>query len=42
MLYRRVDRADGRAAWFRRLFIEVAGESLKASGCQVEICAIAA
>lgn len=42
MLYRRVDRADERAAWFRRLFVEVADEVLLTSGCKAEICAEAA
>ncbi len=42
MLYRRVDRADERAAWFRRLFVEVADKVLIASGCQAGICAEAA
>lgn len=37
LLYRRVDRADGRATWFRRLFVEVAGEALAASGCSCGI-----
>lgn len=37
MLYRRVDQADGRALWFRRLFVEVAAAALKASGCQMGI-----
>jgi DNA-binding transcriptional LysR family regulator len=42
MLYRRVDRADERAAWFRRLFVEVADKALLASGCKAGICAEAA
>ena len=42
MLYRRVDQADGRARWFRRLFIEVANEALEASGCCVSISRTAA
>lgn len=37
MLYRRVDQADGRSRWFRRLFIDVANEALEASGCCVSI-----
>jgi LysR family transcriptional activator of mexEF-oprN operon len=37
MLYRRVDRADGRSVWFRRLFIEVAAAALEASGCRMGI-----
>lgn len=28
MLYRRVDQADGRARWFRRLFLDVAVYSM--------------
>ncbi|APO66806.1 LysR family transcriptional regulator protein [Rhizobium gallicum] len=35
MLYRRVDRADGRSVWFRRLFIDVASAALEASGCRM-------
>lgn len=42
MLYRRVDRADERASWFRRLFVEVADAALLASGCRAGICAEAA
>ncbi|HWT58442.1 MAG TPA: LysR family transcriptional regulator, partial [Rhizobium sp.] len=42
MLYRRVDQADGRARWFRRLFLDVAGEALVASGCRVSISRAAA
>ena len=41
MLYRRVDRADGRAQWFRRVFIEVAREALAASGCSCGIAVAA-
>lgn len=41
MLYRRVDRADPRAAWFRKLFVEVAAEALEASGCKMGISRIA-
>ncbi|GAA4499629.1 LysR family transcriptional regulator [Gluconacetobacter tumulicola] len=37
MLYRRVDHADRRLAWFRHFFIEVAAGALTASGCQVSI-----
>lgn len=37
LLYRRVDRADGRARWFRRIFVEVAAEALEASGCSCGI-----
>ncbi|EJB03584.1 transcriptional regulator [Rhizobium leguminosarum bv. trifolii WSM597] len=42
MLYRRVDQADGRARWFRRLFLDVADEALVASGCRVSISRAAA
>jgi len=42
MLYRRVDHADGRAVWFRKLFIEVASAALEASGCTVSIAKAAA
>ncbi len=42
MLYRRVDQADGRAVWFRRLFIEVASAALEASGCTTTIAKKAA
>ncbi|NKM69047.1 LysR family transcriptional regulator [Rhizobium laguerreae] len=42
MLYRRVDQADGRARWFRRLFLDVASEALEASGCRVSISRVAA
>ncbi|MBY3302311.1 LysR family transcriptional regulator [Rhizobium laguerreae] len=42
MLYRRVDQADGRARWFRRLFLDVAREALEASGCRVSISRVAA
>ena len=41
MLYRRVDRADGRAQWFRRVFVEVAREALKTSGCSCDIAVAA-
>ncbi|SFA79711.1 DNA-binding transcriptional regulator, LysR family [Rhizobium sp. NFR07] len=37
MLYRRVDEADGRSIWFRRLFAQVAEEVLAASGCRCEV-----
>lgn len=37
LLYRRVDRADGRSQWFRRVFVEVAAEALEASGCSMGI-----
>ncbi|MDE1994649.1 MAG: LysR family transcriptional regulator [Rhizobiaceae bacterium] len=37
MLYRRVDRLDSRALWFRRLFVEVATEALDAAGCQIGV-----
>ena len=37
MLYRRVDRTDSRAVWFRRLFVEIVAESLEASGCLVGV-----
>ena len=42
MLYRRVDRADERASWFRQLFVDVADKALLASGCKAGICAEAA
>lgn len=42
MLYRRVDRTDARAVWFRRLFVEVAGAALEASGCRMCISKAAA
>ncbi|MBX4869506.1 LysR family transcriptional regulator [Rhizobium bangladeshense] len=42
MLYRRVDQADGRALWFRRLFLDVAAEALQASGCRVSVSRAAA
>ena len=42
MLYRRIDQADGRAVWFRRLFIEVADAALEASGCKAGISQAAA
>lgn len=35
MLYRRVDHADERQAWFRHLFIEVAKDALVDSGCRI-------
>jgi LysR family transcriptional activator of mexEF-oprN operon len=37
VLYRRVDRVDGRARWFRRVFVEVADEVLRTSGCSMGI-----
>ena len=37
MLYRRVDRADGRSVWFRRLFVDVVEGALKASGCSMTV-----
>lgn len=37
MLYRRVDQADSRALWFRRLFVEVATEALRACGCRMGV-----
>jgi LysR family transcriptional regulator, mexEF-oprN operon transcriptional activator len=37
MLYRRIDEADGRSIWFRRLFTEVVEEVLSASGCRCEV-----
>ncbi|NLS02714.1 LysR family transcriptional regulator [Rhizobium sp. P32RR-XVIII] len=42
ILYRRVDRADERSIWFRRLFVEVAGAALEASGCKMGISKAAA
>ena len=42
MLYRRVDQADGRARWFRGLFLDVASVALEASGCRVSISRAAA
>lgn len=36
-LYRRVDRADSKARWFRRVFVEVADEALRSSGCSMGI-----
>jgi DNA-binding transcriptional LysR family regulator len=33
MLYRRVDRVDGRSQWFRRLFAEVSLDALQSTGC---------
>jgi len=42
MLYRRIDQADGRARWFRRLFLDVASQALEASGCRVSISRVAA
>jgi DNA-binding transcriptional LysR family regulator len=37
MLYRRVDRADGRSVWFRRLFVDIVEGALKASGCSMTV-----
>jgi hypothetical protein len=37
MLYRRVDQADSRAVWLRRLFVDVVTEALKASGCSIGV-----
>ena len=37
MLYRRVDRADGRSVWFRRLFVDVVEGALKASCCSITV-----
>jgi LysR family transcriptional activator of mexEF-oprN operon len=37
MLYRRVDRADGRSVWFRRLFVEVVVAALEATGCTTNV-----
>jgi DNA-binding transcriptional LysR family regulator len=37
MLYRRVDQADGRAVWLRRLFVEVVTDALRASGCSIGV-----
>ena len=37
MLYRRVDRADGRSVWFRRLFVDVVEGALKASCCSMTV-----
>ncbi|MBB6484157.1 LysR family transcriptional regulator [Rhizobium lusitanum] len=37
MLYRRVDHADGRAIWLRRLVVEVVADSLRANGCSVGV-----
>jgi len=37
MLYRRVDHADGRSVWFRKLFVEVVEGALKASGCSMTV-----
>ncbi|MGV3553285.1 LysR family transcriptional regulator [Rhizobium sp.] len=34
MLYRRVDEAEGRSAWFRQLFIDVVDEVLPQTSCQ--------
>lgn len=37
MLYRRVDQADSRAVWLRRLFVEVVTDALEASGCSMGV-----
>ena len=37
MLYRRIDKADGRAQWFRDIFVEVAAGALEAAGCSMGI-----
>jgi LysR family transcriptional activator of mexEF-oprN operon len=37
MLYRRVDQADSRAIWLRRLTVEVVRDALSASGSRVEV-----
>jgi len=37
MLYRRVDQADSRAVWLRRLFVEVVTDALRASGCNMGV-----
>jgi DNA-binding transcriptional LysR family regulator len=42
MLYRRIDKADGRARWFRDLFVEVAGAALEEAGCSMGIMKAAA
>lgn len=34
LLYRRTDRADSRAAWFRQLVVDVVCQSLAETGCQ--------
>ncbi|HDR9760825.1 TPA: LysR family transcriptional regulator [Burkholderia cepacia ATCC 25416] len=41
-LYRRVDHADERSIWFRRLFVNVVSRALEASSCQTRILAQAA
>ena len=41
MLYRRVDEADGRSAWFRKLFTQVVGEVLPQTSCRGAIAAAA-
>ena len=42
MLYRRVDHADERSIWFRRLFVDVVSSALEASTCQTRALAQAA
>ncbi|NKJ03721.1 LysR family transcriptional regulator [Rhizobium sp. SG741] len=37
MLYRRIDQADSRAVWLRRLFVDVVTEALEASGCSIGV-----
>lgn len=37
LLYRRIDQADSRAVWLRRLFVEVVTEALEASGCSIGV-----
>src|SRR5262245_2604892 len=37
MLYRRVDQADSRSVWLRRLTVEVVRDALSASGCSIEV-----
>lgn len=37
MLYRRVDQADSRSVWLRRLFVDVVRDALEASGCRMGV-----
>ncbi len=37
MLYRRVDQADSRSVWLRRLFVDVVRDALEASGCRIGV-----
>jgi DNA-binding transcriptional LysR family regulator len=37
MLYRRVDQADSRSVWLRRLTVEVVRDALSASGCSIGV-----